>query len=424
MSVAKGQTLRLRPARVGRWVWRRTRGALRVMVVPEPVRSRVFDACVALFVCVFDVWQLVDPPAGGTIDRLAGAAFLAAAAVPLLWRRRHAIAVLAALTLVNLAWFAIPSVTTPPLEHFNAGFVAFIVSLYSTGLYAGSPTTAVVAAVAVLAAILPTAALADEEFQSNPRVFFLNAAIIAIFFYVGLIGRVQRDYLQERAARVEQERAEQARRVAATERARIARELHDVVAHSVGLMTVQAGAAHMIADKDPGAAVTSLSAIERTGRQALAELRRLLGILRTDGDEDRGLSPQPGLDRVDELVAEVRHAGVDVRITAEGDLGALPTALNMSGFRIVQEALTNVVKHAGRPVRADVTIRCDRDRLVLEVADDGPGAAASSASVPGGNGLIGIRERVALFGGRLMTGPRRDGGFAVRAEIPLEHAQR
>ncbi|HSK91165.1 MAG TPA: hypothetical protein VK875_07620 [Euzebyales bacterium] len=142
----------------------------------------MFDACVAVFVCAFDVWQLVDPPAGGTVDRLAGAAFLAAAAVPLLWRRRHAIAVLAALTLVNLAWFAVPSVTTPPLEHFNAGFIAFIVSLYSVGLYASSPRAAVVAAVVALGAILPTAALTDEEFQSNPRVFFLNAAIIAIFF--------------------------------------------------------------------------------------------------------------------------------------------------------------------------------------------------------------------------------------------------
>ena len=189
-------------------------------------------------------------------------------------------------------------------------------------------------------------------------------------------------------------------------------------------MTVQAGAANLVADRDPDAARSSMSAIERTGRQALAELRRLLAILRTDTDDGGALSPQPSLERLDELVAEVRHAGVDVRITAQGDLRAVPTALHVSAFRIVQEALTNVMKHAGRPARADVTIRCDHDRLVLEVTDDGPSVAASSPSVPGGNGLIGMRERVALFGGRLTTGPRGDGGFAVRAEIPLEHGQR
>jgi signal transduction histidine kinase len=348
---------------------------------------------------------------------------LASVSVPLLWRRRRPLTVLGIVTTVTLAWFLIPYVAEPPLDHFNASFFAFVVSLYSAGLYAANKKTSVAAALVALSSVLTAVAFMDEEFRGNPRAFFFNASIVIVFFYVGYIGRVRRDYLEEKAARLEREREEEARRAVARERARIARELHDVIAHSVGLITVQAGAANLVFGENPEAALSSLSSIERTGRLALGELRRLLGVLRTE-DEGGALHPQPSLDCLDELVAEVEEAGVEVTVTVEGDLGDLPTALGLSAYRILQEGLTNVLKHAGRWARAEVVVRRTQHQLMLEVADDGRGAPSEASKVVGGNGLIGMRERVALFGGRMSAGPRRGGGFFVRTEIPLDRTQR
>jgi signal transduction histidine kinase len=397
---------------------------MRSAVVRSHTRSRAFDALLALLVCAFDLSQLFDPPPDGSAGRVVlGGLLLASVSVPLLWRRRRPLTVLGIVTAVALAWFLIPYVAEPPLDHFNASFFAFVVSLYSAGLYAANKKASVVAALVALGSVLTAVAFLDEEFRGNPRAFFFNASIVIVFFYVGYIGRVRRDYLEERAARMEREREEEARRAVARERARIARELHDVVAHSVGLMTVQAGAANLVFAKDPDATLSSLSSIEETGRLALGELRRLLGVLRTE-DEGEELSPQPGLDRLDDVVAKVEEAGVEVEVTVEGDLQDLPTALGLSAYRILQESLTNVLKHAGRWARAEVVVRRTQDELVLEIADDGRGVASEAARVRGGHGLIGMRERVALFGGRMSTGPRPGGGFFVRTEIPLEHTQR
>jgi signal transduction histidine kinase len=385
------------------------------------VRSRAFDALLALFVCVFDLPQLFDTRGGSASSTAMGALLLASVSVPLLWRRRRPLTVLGIVTVVSLGWFMIPYIAEPPIEHFNASFFAFVVSLYSAGLYSASKKASVVAALVALACVLTAVAFLDEEFKSNPRAFFFNASIVTVFFYVGYIGRVRRDYLEERAARIEREREEETRRGVARGRARIARELHDVIAHSVGLMTVQAGAANLVFGTNPDAALSSISSIERTGRQALGELRRLLGVLRTEGDEDRELTPQPGLDSLDELVAEVEEAGVEVAVTVEGDLEDLPTALGLSAYRILQEGLTNVVKHAGRQARSEVVVRRTPGELVLEIADDGRGIPVDKSRMPGGHGLIGMRERVAVFGGRMSMGPRRGGGFCVRIEIPLEY---
>jgi signal transduction histidine kinase len=396
---------------------------MRLAIERSVARSRVFDAVLALLVCTFDVSQLFDPPPSGSTGRaVIGAFLLASVSVPLLWRRRRPLTVLAIEAAVALAWTLIPLVAEPPLHHFNASFFAFVVSLYSTGLYGASRKASMTAALVALGSVLTAVAFLDKEFSSRPRAFLFNASIVIVFFYVGYIGRVRRDYLEERAARVERERENEAHRAVAKERARIARELHDVVAHSVGLMTVQAGAAHMVSAKDPDAAFSSLSSIERTGRQALGELRWLLGILRTE-DEAGELSPQPGLDRLDELVADVEEAGVEVEVTVEGDLQDLPTALALSAYRILQEGLTNVLKHAGRWAHAEVVVLRTHDELVLEVADDGRGVVSEASNVTGGHGLIGMRERVALFEGRMSTGPRRGGGFFVRTEIPLERGR-
>ena len=202
----------------------------------------------------------------------------------------------------------------------------------------------------------------------------------------------------------------------ARERVRIARELHDVVAHSVSVMVVQAGAARSVLDRDPDASVRALGAVEATGREALTEMRRLLGILRPDG-EDADHSPQPSLDRLGALIARSRDAGLDVELRVEGQAGPLAPGVDLTAFRLVQEGLTNALKHGG-PARARVVLRWSSEVLEVEVANriaaDGH-AAHGLAS--GGQGLIGMRERVALCGGELRAGPIGR-GFVVRARLP------
>jgi signal transduction histidine kinase len=216
------------------------------------------------------------------------------------------------------------------------------------------------------------------------------------------------------SVRTRRERTEADRRHAvADERARIARELHDMVTHNVSVMVVQAAAGNDVFDERPDQARAALRAVEETGRRALGELRRLLDVVADDGDAD--YDPQPGLRRLDDLVASVRAAGLGVDLTVEGTPHQLSPALELSAFRIVQEALTNVLKHA-RASRASVRVRYARDALELEVADDGVGGATTD----GGRGLVGMRERVALFGGEIDAGTRPGGGFAVRARMPLE----
>ncbi len=233
--------------------------------------------------------------------------------------------------------------------------------------------------------------------------------------------RVRRAYtrqLEERAVQLELEREEKAAQAVTEERARIARELHDVVAHYVSVMVVQAAGARRIADKDPAAARTALEAVESAGRTALAEMRRMLAVLRED---DPGMGPQPGLAELDRLISQVRDVGLPVELTVEGDACCLPAGMDLAAYRIVQEALTNTVKHGGKAT-ARVTVRYHDDSLEIEVIDDGRGAAAPLLTPQdgGGHGLIGMKERVALFGGVLETSPVFPGGYRVFARMPLE----
>ena len=222
---------------------------------------------------------------------------------------------------------------------------------------------------------------------------------------------------EARAAQLERDHEQRAQAAAATERGRIARELHDVIAHSVGVMTVQAGAARMQLPDHPDRAVPPLVAVEETGRQALTELRRLLGILRDDDDEP-ALAPQPGLNDLPTLAEAMQQAGVEVEIRVEGRPRPLPASLDLTAYRIVQEALTNTLKHAG-PVRASVVVHYDPDALRLDITDDGQAPTTADGS---GHGLPGMRERVNLFGGQLNAGPGRDGGYSVSARLPLQPA--
>ena len=228
-------------------------------------------------------------------------------------------------------------------------------------------------------------------------------------------------FTSERGRRlVERESAARdARRALVDERVRIARELHDVVAHHVSVIGVQAGAARLVLDRDPDKAKETLASIETSSREAVHELHQLLGFLRQahDGD-DRG--PQPGLGQLDELVASICDAGIDVEVRVEGEPYDLLPTVDASAYRIVQEALTNTLKHAGA-LRIAVSLRYQADALELEIVDDGDGAPAPSTS-GGGLGLVGMRERASLHGGRLTAGPRAAGGFEVRATLPLPGA--
>jgi signal transduction histidine kinase len=230
--------------------------------------------------------------------------------------------------------------------------------------------------------------------------------------------RTRRAYLaalEERAERLERERDEQSRRAVAEEQARIARELHDVLAHNVSVMVVQAAAGRDVFDSRPRQAREALRSIEQTGRAALQELRRLLGAVRSEAEAP--LSPQPSLVHLDELLDQVRRAGLPVDLHVEGNPKRLAAGVDLSAYRIVQEALTNTIKHA-HASSADVLVRYDGDRVELLVTDDGIGTANGAA---GGHGLIGMRERVSMYGGELQAAAQPGGGFLVRASLPVEN---
>jgi signal transduction histidine kinase len=238
----------------------------------------------------------------------------------------------------------------------------------------------------------------------------LSLLQVLAFWLAGVVVRARRQAAALAARSGELER--QAQEATAAERARIARELHDIVAHHLSVIVLQAAGARA-SGKPAGA---TLEKIENSGRQALAETRRLLGVLR-DPSEETGLAPQPGISELDALADTVRAAGLPVNLAVNGDPGTLPAAAGVSVYRIVQEALTNVLKHAG-PARADVTIGCAQEAVTIEVTDNGTGQPRNGTPASG-HGLAGMRERAAVFGGEVAAGPRPGGGFAVRAWLPL-----
>jgi signal transduction histidine kinase len=349
--------------------------------------------------------------------------------LPLVWRRRRPLAVG---LVTGLATAAYGLARYPDLAMPVA--IGGLVGIYSVAAWGGRRAALVVgwvaAAVLVVVMVLPRtdADVVDLAFVS----LSLGGAWV-----LGDRARVQRALaaeLRERAGRLERERAEEARRAVATERARIARELHDVVAHHVSMMVVQAEAGPVAVERDPARAAGAFEAIAATGRQALVEMRRLLGVLRGDGDRESSLAPQPGLADVPSLVEQVARAGLQVELVVEGTEAPLPAGVDLSAYRILQEALTNAVRHGGGG-RARVVVRYgERDlELRIENGAEPPSAAVSrfrpAASPVGsdrqhrrsgsGQGLIGMRERVALFGGELHAGRGPDGSFVVDARLPI-----
>ena len=298
-------------------------------------------------------------------------------------------------------------------------WVAIPVAVYSVAAYGDRWASLAGLAVAEVGSVANQ--LTPGRFQASTVVS--NALLIAAAWLLGHFVGVRRRYvlqLEERTAELEQAREELARRAVTEERLRLARELHDVVAHAMSVIAVQSGVGAHVANTQPKEAAKALGAIEATSRAALDELRRLLGVLRQE-DEPRGdLAPVPGLADLDGLLAEVAKAGLAVKLQVNGTRPPLPAGVDLSAYRIVQEALTNVVKHAG-PAHAQVVVGYGDQEVTVEVIDDGRGAVTSAGDgrVGTGHGLIGMRERVQAFGGDLEVGPRPGGGFRVAARLPL-----
>jgi signal transduction histidine kinase len=297
---------------------------------------------------------------------------------------------------------------------------AYLIAIYSVASHRGLATSLPVGAFGL---VLYVVSMALDGYWFWQAVS--NSVLLIGVWWIGRSLRLRRAYLDEleaRARRLERAREADSRAARAEERSRIARELHDVVAHHVSVMTVQAGAARRILHRDPEAVQDALSTIEQMGRTALGEMRRLVGVLRTEAEPARTeLSPQPGVHDVSGLVDQLRETGLQVQLWIEGESRSLSPGVDLAAFRLVQEALTNTLKHAGPQARAWVRIQYADRQLEIEVEDDGRGLVAGLGR-PGGNGhgLVGMRERVALYGGDLRIGPRSGGGFEVRARFPLE----
>ncbi|HMK13130.1 MAG TPA: sensor histidine kinase, partial [Acidimicrobiales bacterium] len=298
--------------------------------------------------------------------------------------------------------------------------VALLLSIYAVGAY-GKRLQSLLGIACVLGIILVIWLVGTPEFDSGQAL--LNTAIFTAAWMFGESMATRRKYLaslEEKAALLEADRERKAQQAVVDERRRIAQELHDVVAHAMSVIAVQAGVGAHVIDTNPDEARKSLAAIEATSREALQEMRRMLGVLREEGDVRGLLTAGPKSADVDALIAKVGAAGVPVTVRYEGDRSTpIPASVRLNAYRIVQEALTNVVKHAGK-ASAVVTVGNTPGLAWVEVVDNGRGVAAEPSTDGTGAGLAGMQERVALFGGRLETGPRPGGGFRVAAYFPFE----
>jgi signal transduction histidine kinase len=354
------------------------------------------------------------------VGRLASVPLALALAVPVVFRRSHPVAAFAAAT-------AIGGIQVLANIRPNAADLAIVILLYTLAAYTPRRVSVTGLGICLVGSAAAVARWMPEQVSLLSSllvgsVMFAGPSLIAWVF--GDSMRYRRAYytsLEDRAARLEAERDAQAQIAAAAERARIARELHDVVAHNVSVMVVQADGASYALGSDPDRAGQALAAISATGRQALAEMRRMLGVLRRDEDgTEPDRAPLPGIGQLDELLEQARATGLAVSFTVEGVPQPLADGAALAAYRIVQESLTNTRKHGGPRATAQVTLRYLEDALLLRITDDGRGAAAASDGA--GHGLTGMRERVAIYGGWVQAGPRPSGGYQVTARLPLTSA--
>jgi signal transduction histidine kinase len=325
---------------------------------------------------------------------------------PLYFRRHAPLAVhlIATVSLTFLATLEYPA---------NSESQVLLLTSYALGAYCVARERAI--GLGVLLIGLFVVAVVGIPDSSTTNIILSGGFFLAAYFFGTAMQnrRLYAQQMEERATLLERERDEEAQRAVAEERLRIAQELHDVVAHSMGVIAVQAGVGAHVIDQDPAEAKRSLLAISHTSRSTLAEIRRMLGVLRED--EGAEYTPAPGLADLERLVRDVRGAGVEVNVEFAGIRTELPPGVDFTAYRIVQEALTNVLKHAG-PSRASVMIGYEPDALAVEVTDDGRGV--NGRATEGGHGLMGMRERVSVYGGTFEAGPRTGGGFRVAVRLP------
>jgi len=367
---------------------------------------RTSDAVLAFvsFVLTLALWNGARGDDDASLSFAAFVLFLLGNA-SLCWRRDHPERVHGAILAV--------SALAMLFGYLRGPIFALAISLYNLGRYSDDDRKSAVGLIAAYALLM----IGEIVFTGLSSEDLPELLLPLAFWYTGRRVRARGEYLrllQERAERLEREQRVEAERAVAAERTRIARELHDIVAHQVSLMTVQAGAAKTIVDTDPDAAARAMSSVETAGRQALDELRHLLGVLRPDNNNNE-LGPQPGHADLPRLIEEIERAGLEVFLSFDDNRLRLPARIELAIYRIVQEALTNVLKHAGPDARAEVRIRTGDRNVTVEIEDNGVGTTRLPGS---GHGIAGMRERAQLLGGTLEAGPRKGGGFSVIARLP------
>jgi signal transduction histidine kinase len=374
------------------------------------------DVLLALFMAASSVAPVLAGDLSWGKPKALGVTLALLSTLPLAWRARWPLAAFAIVLGANAGCIY----AAAPRQAAFQPFVALVLTAYSVGSRAEG-RRALWAPPLLLAASAPVFVAARLHGQDSGNIIPSLVWLVAGW----ATGRTVRSWRHKNVAleAANRELAEQrelrAQAAVAVERGRIARELHDVVAHNVSMIVVQAGAAARVLHGDQPDVRNALEVIAATGRETVDEMRTLLGMLRSD-DGQAALKPQPGLADLEQLVSAVREAGLPVTLRIEGDTRPLPPALDLSAFRIVQEALTNALKHAGT-ARAEVTVRYEDGQVSLEIADSGPGADGGPGSGQGrtGHGLVGMRERAAMFGGELEAARGDGGGFTVRARLPL-----
>jgi signal transduction histidine kinase len=378
------------------------------------------DVVVAAVVAVLSVLDVGSAsaeamPGERPADALAYA-LVVAASVSLVWRRRAPIAVLAGVCAAVAAFWLRGHGAFVSVLGLSAFFAVAAHAEHRRRAWWALGLAWVGLMLAASVSLLDTA-----DGFAHLTAFSVAAFLIGAIAAGVIIRNRERIFVdtERRAAAAEADRVAEAERAVVRERSRIAREMHDVVAHSMSVVAVQAAAGREIVHVDPDKAAEVFAKIEAVGRESLTELRRMLGVLRAAGDEAASLSPQPGIADIAAAVAESSATGVATQLVVEGHQRALAPGVELTAFRIVQEALTNVRKHAGRSAAAVVRISYGTDVLVVEVIDDGRGAATALSGVGTGHGVIGMRERVEIYGGEFTAGPRPGGGYVVRAVLPV-----
>ena len=376
------------------------------MSTRRPAQNLVVDVALMLVVLGFSLSEVLTGQVPGPL--WAGIVSALGFSVPLLFRREHAWTVL--VVVYGMLVFCVA--TGVSTYQYMGSVIGCVVALGT--LAAQSELVPSLFALAASYAVLLLTALRD------PGGWLWGLVIVGAVWVGGRMmyqRRVLIDRLRSTAAELELSRELVAEAAVAQERSRLARELHDVIAHSVSVMVVQSGAAERMVTLDPARAERALASVQATGREALVELRHLLGVLRTDDESNEDvLTPQPDLDDVDRLAAQLQQTGLDLSLSRTGGVRRLGPGVELAAYRILQEALTNVLKH-GHAHRAEVEIEYGDACLVLSVRDDGTGGPPI---VDGsGNGLRGMTERAELYGGTLQAGPRPEGGYVVRAELPI-----